>query len=327
MRPTTEGRPSSRDVHFDRETATIADAIAKAEDRAPVRPTRSLSIVSDDGVALAADLFLPDEPARARLLLAPAMGVKRTFYARFLADLASHGIASLVLDYRGIAGSRLGAIRSVDATLSDWGERDLAAATRALVTLDMNVATPDVPNLFIGHSVGGQLFGLMKDLPFESAYFVASQAGYWGHWQGLSKVGMIALWFGAIPLFTRTLGYLPMKVFGQGEDIPRGVAQQWAEWGRDPSYVGVRAAALEGCGYDAFGGRLRAVSIEDDGYAPERAVRELVRAYASAIGDVTVVRPGALGVDGIGHFGWFHPRFRDSLWSDARRFLLGDEAD
>ena len=32
-------------------------------------------------------------------------------------------------------------------------------------------------------------------------------------------------------------GYLPMRAFRQGEDVPAGVAREWAEWGRHPRYV------------------------------------------------------------------------------------------
>lgn len=318
-----EDPPTSyRDEHFDREIADIAAAMFRDVDERAPSPSRSFSIVTEDGTALAADLFLPEGPARARLLFASAMGVPKRFYARFLDDLAAHGVASLVVDYRGIAASRGGPIQNVRARLSDWGERDLAAATRTLATLDLPTTSPRVPMLFMGHSVGGQLFGLMRDLPFEAAYFVGSQAGYWRHWDGLPRLGMLALWFGAIPLFTNTLGYLPMKAFGQGENIPRGVAREWAKWGRDPAYIGSHAARIAGAGYATWSGRLRAVAIADDTYAPERAVRELVRLYTASEGDVAVVRPRDVGVSRVGHFGWFRPKFRDTLWADARRFLL-----
>jgi predicted alpha/beta hydrolase len=321
--PTISHFPA-RDVQFDREVTALVSALERQLEPTPSPPSRTISIVADDGVSLAADVFVPEGPARARLLFAPAMGVRRQFYGRFLAHLAAHGVASLVLDYRGVAGSRDGHVRSVEASLSDWGERDLAAATRALVELDLETTGARVPNLFMGHSVGGQLFGLMRDVPFDAAYLVGSQAGYWRNWAGLKRVGIMALWFGAIPLFTSTLGYLPMKAFGQGEDIPAGVARQWAEWGRDPSYVGVRASQIPDAAYSTWRGRLRAVAIADDGYAPERAVHQLVRLYEAAEGEVVVIGPDEIGARSIGHFGWFHPRFRDSLWADARAFLLGD---
>lgn len=317
-----------RDPHVHAAGAAAADAIERGFfptlTPAPT-PTRTFEIVTDDGVRLAVDAFLPTGPAVAKLLLAPAMGVRRRFYARFLADLADHGMAAIVLDYRGIGDSRHASIRDERASLSDWGERDLAAATRALVELPVEVeregAGAELPLLFLGHSVGGQIFGLMRKVPYAAAYMVGSQAGYWKHWEGAARLAMAALWFGAIPILSSTVGYLPMRVVGQGEDIPDGVAREWAAWGRDPSYVGVRAAQIDGSGYATWGGLLRAVSIEDDGYAPERAVRALCDLYRRADGDVVRVLPADLGVRHVGHFGWFQPRHRETLWSDARQWL------
>jgi predicted alpha/beta hydrolase len=318
-------RRDHRDPAMHSAAAAAADSIERGffpKLAAAPKPSRTFEIVTDDGVLLAVDAFLPRGPAVAKLLLAPAMGVKRRFYGRFLAELAEHGIASIVLDYRGIGDSRHASIRDERASLSDWGERDLVAATRALQRLDVTTASAEVPLLFFGHSVGGQLFGLMKDAPFSAAYLVASQAGYWKHWEGAGRLAMAALWFGAIPLFSSTVGYLPMRAFGQGEDIPDGVAREWATWGRDPSYVGVRASQIEGSGYATWSGPLRAVSIADDGYAPERAIHALVGLYRRAEGDVARVLPREVGARQVGHFGWFSPRHRSTLWASARDWLF-----
>jgi predicted alpha/beta hydrolase len=323
MRAPDSVRRDGRDPAMNAATAAAADAIARGlfGGEAP-RPTRTLSLPTDDGPPIAADLYLPAGEIRARLLMAPAMGVRRRFYARFLGDLAEHGVASMVIDYRGIGGSRTGRIREERTSLSEWGERDLAVATRALSRIEVDDRTGGAPMLFVGHSVGGQLFGLLQGAPYRAALLVGSQAGYWGHWSGASRLAMAALWFGAVPLFTSTLGYLPMRALGQGENIPGSVAREWATWGRDPRYVGVRAGAIDGAGYDTWHGRLRAIAIDDDGFAPQRAVEELTRLYRAADTEVIRVAPAAVGARRIGHFGWFSPRHRETLWADARAWLL-----
>lgn len=306
-------------------TTPIGSTEARSGRRRP-RPTWSLVVPAADDVPLESDVFLPASgPIVAKALLAPAMGVKRGFYAAFAEDLASHGIATLTFDYRGIGGSLRGDVARSTASLHEWGELDLAAATRALQGLDPGSdprLSADAPLVFVGHSVGGQLFGLMRDIPFRSALFVGSQAGYYGHWSGLGRVGMAALWHVGVPLFTSTLGYLPMKALGQGENIPGGVAREWAAWGRDPAYVGVRTAEVRDNGYAHWGGPLRAIAIADDPYAPRRAVEALTALYSAAWTEVSVLRPRDVGVRSVGHFGWFGDRFRDTLWADARRWLL-----
>ncbi|AKF08698.1 serine aminopeptidase domain-containing protein [Sandaracinus amylolyticus] len=277
----------------------------------------AITLSAPDGAPIAADLVMPIEEPRGALLVAPAMGVKRRYYAGFAKHLASHhGLASITIDYRGIGGSRATPLHATRAALTDWGELDLAAGTDELAR-----RFGGLPTHYVGHSVGGQLMGFVPDAPFERALFVGSQSGYWGHWDGMHRAGMAMLWHAVIPASLATLGYLPGKALGGGEDVPGGVARQWATWGRDPEYLGVSARERDGAWFSLWRGRLRAYAISDDGYAPERAVRALVDVYRNAEREVRVVRPRELGAREIGHFGFFRSRFAASLWEDAGRYL------
>jgi predicted alpha/beta hydrolase len=320
--------PTGRDIDLAADVVArgIERKLAGKKKRRP-EPSRTFYLDTKDGHRLGADLYLPSGPPKKKLLLASAMGVARGYYAHFAAEMAAHGIATLTFDYRGIAASLHGPLQASKARLHEWGELDMAAATRELLRLGddaEDAALRDLPLGFVGHSVGGQMFGLMRDLPFERALFVGSQAGYFGHWNGVGKLGMAALWFVGIPLFTTTLGYLPMRLFGQGEDIPKGVAREWATWGRDPRYVGLHVEDQPEIGYATFTGKIRSLSIADDAYAPPRAVRALCDLYRAADVDVVTLKPADVGASSIGHFGFFKDRFRESLFADASRFLLGE---
>ncbi len=59
----------------------------------------------------------------------------------------------------------------------------------------------------------------------------------------------------------------------------------------------------------------------DDGYAPRAAAEALRAFYPSAKGELHEVHPDALGVERIGHFGFFRDPFRDTLWKDAADWL------
>lgn len=278
-------------------------------------PTRALSLTAPDGRAIAADLVAPDDP-RAAVLIAPAMGVPRGYYARFARFLGSRGLAALTLDYRGVGGSREGSVRDVRASLLDWAELDLVAGTEALTK-----RYGTLPMRFVGHSVGGQLMGFVPDVPFDAAVMVASQSGYWRHWDGAARAGMAVLWHAAIPAFVGTLGYLPGIALGGGEDLPAGVAKQWARWGRHPEYLGVSAREKGGAWFARWNGRLRAYAIADDAYAPERSVRALVAMYPAADREVRVVAPRDVGASKIGHFGFFRPALERTLWPEVASFL------
>ncbi len=277
-------------------------------------PSEEIRFPARDGATLVADLHLPPVRPKAAVVIAPAMGVPRAFYRRFGQYLAEHGALVLAFDYRGIAGSRTAATKRT--RLRDWGELDAAGAidyARSLV--------PGVPVRYCGHSVGGQVFGLMSDVNVERALFVASQSGWAGHWDGFGRVAMSALWFAFVPVAVATTGRLPMKSFGQGEDVPPGVGREWATWGRHPRYIGSYADEKPTCLYTTFSGKLCAYAITDDGYAPRRAVDGLLAEYKSADKELRVVAPHHLGRRELGHFGTFK-RGGEALWPGMRRFLL-----
>lgn len=281
----------------------------------------TLAIPARDGFPLAADLFLPAGEPRAAALLAPAMGVPRAFYAAFAGHLAEQGIAALTVDYRGIGGSREGAgtLRGFRAALHDWAELDLAGALDALAS-----RAPGAPLLWIGHSVGGQLFGLLDEARVRAALFVGSQSGHWRLWPGAGRLAMLALWYAVIPAVVPVFGRLPGAVFGGGEDVPAGVAREWASWGRSREYLLSYARPRGGRGFTRFGGPIRSYAISDDAFAPVPTVSALAACYTAARTEVRVVRPSDAGARSLGHFGFFRARVGGPLWSEASRWLLGE---
>src|SRR4051812_30603864 len=190
-----------------------------------------IEFAAPDGFTLSGDLYLPKQGPATAVLIGSAMGVKQGFYGPLARAIAARGAAALTFDYRGIGRSRRpGSLRGFAARMRDWGELDLAAALSLLRSRFRRV-------LFIGHSAGGQLFALGSDKP-ERALLVASQSGFYGNWDGAGSALMWLFWNAFIPASTAVMGYLPMRVFGQGADVPLGVAREWARWGRHPRYIG-----------------------------------------------------------------------------------------
>jgi predicted alpha/beta hydrolase len=265
-----------------------------------------------DGFALAAELFLPPRRPKAAVLVAGAMAVRASFYAPFAEYIASQGAAALIVDYRGIGGSRPpGSLRHFHATFHDWAERDLAGA------LDwLSGRVPGVPLLWAGHSAGAQLMGLVAEPAVHAALFVAAGTAYWKSYRGLPRAILALLWYAVFPVVLGIVRYLPMRRFGQGEDVPLGVAREWSVWGRDRRYVYSYAEARGGLGYERYAGPLLAVSIADDSYAPPSATEHLLSLYRRARKERWTIRPA----DGaIGHFGFFRRR---DLWKEPVGWLL-----
>lgn len=98
----------------------------------------------------------------------------------------------------------------------------------------------------VGHSVGGQLVGLLPDASRISALVtIGAQSGDWRLWPLPTRLAMAVLWYGLVPGVTHAVGYLPGSL-GIGEDLPAGVALEWARWCRTPGY-------LAGGGFGHFG--------------------------------------------------------------------------
>lgn len=277
--------------------------------------TEAVEIETSDGLRLGATLFRPGGAPRRAVAIQAATGVKQTYYAKFAGYLAERGFCVLTYDYRGIGRSKPASLKGYGATMRDWATRDIPAAFEYLER-----ALPGARLLAVGHSFGGQIYGLLPQRErICAALVVGSQSGYWRHWRGVQRAGMWAFTHLFIPTVTRLSGYAATSRIGMGEDLPAGVALEWARWCRDPDYVvGALAAHAD---YARFRAPLRAVVATDDFYAPLPAVEALLKLYPAAPGEIRRVAPGEVGATRIGHFGYFREQFRDSLWREAADWL------
>jgi len=244
------------------------------------------------------------------VLIMPATGVPQSYYAKFAAYLAERGFNALTFDYRGVGRSRNGDLRKMTARMRDWALLDAAAAFR-FFSSDL---------LVVGHSFGGQAMGLLPEPGrIAAALFVGSQSGYWGNWPALAKLWIWPATHIGIDAVTQLFGYFPASRLGLGEDLPPGVATEWASWCRHPRYL-VGALGAEDL-YARLRSPLRAYAISDDALAPLRAVEALAKLYPNARWETRPLTPHEVGAKAIGHFGFFRERFRDSLWREAADWL------
>lgn len=264
-------------------------------------------------------LFRPESPNGHAVLVNAATGVRQEYYAKFATYLLERGFTVLTYDYRGIGRSlhgRLGDLR--DARMRHWGEHDAGGALAFL-----EYVAPGEKPCAIGHSFGGQAFGLMPGNDrIVSAIAVGSQSGYWRHWPATHRYGFWLMVRALIPAGTRMKGYTPSRALGLGENLPAGVGLEWARWCLHPGYhLGDLGHAVRP-GFAAFRARLRAYQIADDRFAPRRAVEAYLRFYPNARSEIRAVSPRQLGERAIGHFGFFRDRWRDTLWREAADWLL-----
>ena len=253
---------------------------------------RLVEIKAADGVMLRGTLH--EAAGDDALVVAPAMGVPRRYYDAFAQHAVSRGFTTLLFDYRGMGESK-----TSDARLEQWGSLDIAAA--------IDFVKPRRVHL-LGHSVGGQVTRLAPNVgDVRKMVFIASQSGHWRHWTGYGRMRVLILWSIMGPV-ARMVGYFPMKAAGLGaEDLPKGVAQQWAEWGWNPRYVWGAGLKLHD-----YAGPLYAWSFAGDDLAPVRAVQAMMSEHSTARVEHRHVEDRR-----IGHFGFFKKELGASLWDEV----------
>jgi predicted alpha/beta hydrolase len=286
-----------------------------------VRIDDGLRIRALDGFELAATLYEPAPGAGrdAAVLINSATAVRR-YYDAYARHLAGEGFTVVTYDYRGIGGSRPRSLSRFPARLCQWAEEDQGGA------LDW-IASSLHPRklLVVGHSVGGQIVGMAPgNQRIAGLVGVAAQNGYWGHWPFPSRYRLALRWYVAVPLASRIFGYVPGWM-GIKEDLPGGVAREWAEWCRRPDFL-FEGHEERRRGFERFARPFLAYSFADDDYAPRAAVESLLDAYRDARVDHRHVTPREVGAPAIGHFGFFRESFRETLWRESAAWLTAQAA-
>jgi predicted alpha/beta hydrolase len=281
-----------------------------------------LTLKSDDGVSLAARLYRDETSPKAAVLIGGAMGVRQDYYAPFAAWLAAQGYWVMTFDYRGMGDSRAPAharsLRGLDADLFDW-VRDYDTAIDALLA-----RSRDVPLYLIGHSLGAQLPGLLRNRGRVAGMVsVAAGSGYWRDNAPQLKRMVLYFWHVLVPLATALCGYFPGKRIGKVGDLPRGVILQWRRWCLAPRYhVGAEGEPVR-LQFEQVRFPVVALSITDDELMTERGTRVLIDCYANAPRRIERISPADVKAKRIGHFGFFRDQFQSSLWARSVALLQG----
>jgi predicted alpha/beta hydrolase len=198
-----------------------------------------------------------------------------------------------------------------------WGERDLAGV------IDwMGRHYPQLRLAHVGHSAGGQLPGLAdNNTQLAALLAVASQTGYWRLREGRHRL-MTWLYFHLmIPFMAYLTDWFPRLRRGAFA-VPKGVALEFARWGRSPHYISDAQGRPEREGFARYRGQVRLYHIADDhDFAPRRAVEGLAAFYSNASTEIIHCEPRNLGVDKIGHFGFFRAQMPRSAWFETALWL------
>ncbi len=292
-----------------------------------------IRLTAADGEVLSATHFTPERGRELGLvvLINPGAGIPASYYGRFAEGLADRGIATITYDYRGIGHSRPRKLRGYQATIKDWGELDVPAALGWA-----REHYPDRTRAVIGHSIGGFLTGFVPDPSLiDRMVFVGAHTGYWRDYARWARPLMWAMWHALMPAVTRTLGYFPARRFGLPEDLPAGVAYDWAARTRpgfernyllpDGSLDRARLAAVRDR-FSALTAEVLAITLSDDPFATPAATARLRGLFSGCRFDERRIDPRRIGLRKVGHFGFFRTFARAALWPIVIDWLIAAPA-
>lgn len=277
-----------------------------------------------DGLELGGILFdrRGPVPPQTAVVLNCGGGISALRYRNFARYLGAAGIPVLTYDYRGIGASRPKRLRGFRAAAEDWTEYDCAGAIAW-----MHARYPYALLVGLGHSIGTLLFGGAPNVGEISRFvFIGAHTGYNADYLPVFRLPMTLLWHGLMPALTRAFGYFPGRALRLGEDIPAGIALQWAAR-KTPEY---RSGGYQGTGARTLAmlarmasvrGSALVVSFSDDPFATEAGTRRLLSWYPRIDAQRVLITPADAGVRKIGHFGFFRRSARERIWPVVLEYL------
>lgn len=267
------------------------------------------TVTAADGYVIAMATHEPEEAPRAVVQINSATGVPQRYYASFSRWLNERGYAVVTFDYRGMGESLHGPVAKVEGTIDSWGRLDAAAITHHCAA-----RWPDLPLIGLGHSMGGQQFGLQPNVDrFERLVGVCAQSGYTGDFPEEAAPAMRAMWT-SIPPLVEKHGYFP------GNEVlpfkgPPGIMLSWLRWINDPNYFVEEDGSSMQPLFDRVACPFRFIAVTDDPIAPPSAVRALQRVYRKAATEYVEIDPSLLGRS-VGHFSFFRAENAE-LWQQT----------
>jgi predicted alpha/beta hydrolase len=274
----------------------------------------TIKVSAADGYPLSVSCFKPKHFNGKVVLINSASGVKQHKYSEFAGWLAENGFRVYTYDYRGIGDSMNGLLKDSKATMEEWGTKDYHAVLKYLF-----LSYPDSEFIVVGHSEGGQIIPLSPlSENVDLIVNIATQVPYWKHYH--ARLKMFAFRNILVPVTTKLLGYFPAKSFGLSENLPGGVALQWARWTKSENYVFDEKPHYKER-FKSMHQPALMVSFADDELAPKSAVEQFIGYFKNVRWTHLHIIPSDIAQNEIGHFGFFQKSMTTSMWFDVVNWI------
>jgi predicted alpha/beta hydrolase len=275
---------------------------------------QGLKVTASDGFPIAVTSFSPKKPNGRVVLINSATGVKQHYYSDFAEWLCEKGFRVFTYDYRGIGASKTQSLKGFHATMDDWGSKDYHSVLKYLF-----MAFPESQFVVVGHSVGGQVIGMSPlSENLDAVVMVGAQTPYWKDFAAKGK--LFAFWHVIVPFFTTIFGYFPASKLRLFEDLPAGVARQWARWAKSENYLFDEITGMKER-FSAPASHALMISFADDSLAPKTAVVKLMRYFKNLKWTHMHVNPEDILQKEIGHFGFFRKKLAFAFWGEVLNWI------
>ena len=272
----------------------------------------SVTIEATDGVSLRGNVYDPEGEPAYQLLVFPGIGVPQRVFRHIAAWFAGNGVRVVSIDYRGM-GASTGPNALRTANLTNWAARDAVGALRFVEQSNK------APVVLLAHSFGGQALGFSDEFRrLQGVILVGSQFGQARHWDGLARAKIAAYWNLVLPASIAVFEIIPGWT-GLGVPLPRGVAREWARWGRTREWLLPHVEGAERR-YATFDRPIRAYAMTDDDIAPSRGVSDLLGRFRATAVERVDLAPADLALPEIGHMGLFRPGGTERIWEEMFDF-------
>ncbi|WP_440873699.1 alpha/beta hydrolase family protein [Thalassotalea sp. PLHSN55] len=277
----------------------------------------SITITCSDGQTLSANEYQPSGTLKGAILIGPATGIKKEFYANFASYLAENGYGVITFDNRGIGGSLNGNIHHSKITLQCWGEKDMPAVFEQL-----KFSFPNAKYHLVGHSAGGQLIGLMHNAHELSSIFnYACSSGQLKNMKTKDKLKAHFFMNVFIPVSNALFGYTKSQWVGMGEPLPKNVAKQWRHWCNNQGYVQTAfGKTVFQHYYDELSLPSYWVNADDDFIANNKNVADMLSVFPKFEAQTLTLNLADYHLKEIGHMKFFSKKAK-ILWPLALNWL------
>lgn len=194
--------------------------------------------------------------------------------------------------------------------MHEWGTQDMNAA------LDYLVRKGYTGVIWLGHSIGGQLVGLLKNKNHvRKVISINAALGYWGYLSGPMRMVVWLLWYIVGPMMIKFYGYGVMKKIGWGEDLPRNALLEWRSWCISKTYyMDFLKDSIQTDRFYNFTVPITAIYTSDDYIANDKTASLMMQFFPNAPCELIKLDVHKFTRHHVGHVGIFRKRFELVLW-------------